>query len=118
MLNQINLDATRGTDASGNPTTTISELITSWAPPSQNDTSSYISFVAGQTGYDPNAPLSSLGDGSDYSAAPDPVLAAGTGIDLSSLQTTVDLSAIGISSPVPVYAVIGVSLLGLAFLKN
>lgn len=63
--NQITLDATRGTDINGNPTTTVSELLTSWAPPSQNDTASYISSVSSQTGYDPNAPLSSL-DAPDF----------------------------------------------------
>jgi hypothetical protein len=38
LENQITLDATRGTDVNGNPTTTVSQLLTSWAPPSENDT--------------------------------------------------------------------------------
>jgi hypothetical protein len=61
LENQITLDATRGTDATGKPTTTVAELITSWAPPSSNNTAAYIASVQIQTGYDPNAPLSSLG---------------------------------------------------------
>lgn len=61
LENQIQLDATRGTDVNGNPTATLAQLITSWAPPSQNDTAAYISNVSAWTGFDPNAPLSSLG---------------------------------------------------------
>lgn len=116
MLNQISLDASRGTDASGNPTTTVSQLLTSWAPPSQNDTATYISNVAASTGFDPNAPLSSLG--TDAGATPTfSIDAYGTGdsdgsitdgsgstggLDLSSLTGgTVDLSGIGLSSAVP-----------------
>lgn len=67
LENQITLDATRGTDVNGNPTTTVSELLASWAPASDpaNNVPAYIASVTSQTGYDPNAPLSSLGsDGS------------------------------------------------------
>lgn len=61
---QITLDATRGTDAVGNPINNISDLIGSWAPASdpRNNTPAYIASVAAQTGFDANAPLSSLGD--------------------------------------------------------
>lgn len=119
MLNQINLDASRGTDASGNPTTTVSQLLTSWAPPSQNDTASYISNVSASTGFDANAPLSSLGTDStgptfavdvygvgDAALNPSGTggldLGSGSGVDLSSVTSgTVDLSSIGLSSSVP-----------------
>lgn len=118
MLNQIALDASRGTDASGNPTTTVSQLITSWAPPSENNTAAYVSNVSAATGFDPNASLSSLGTGSSlptfavdvYGAGPDPSqtdsldLGSGSdsGLDLASVTSgTVDLSSIGLSSSVP-----------------
>lgn len=114
MLNQINLDATRGTDVSGNPTTTIAQLITSWAPPSQNNTTSYISFVAGQTGFDPSAPLSSLGSDSIFSSAA--VTADDLSNDLSDDASSVDLSAIGIPYSVPVYALIGAGILAFALI--
>ena len=52
---QITLDLTRGTDITGRPTTTLSELIKSW---STTDQSTYISTVAANTGIDPNADLS------------------------------------------------------------
>lgn len=87
LLNQINLDATRGTDVNGNPTTTIAQLISSWAPSSAgNDTASYIANVSATTGYDPNAPLSSLGY-SDLQDLTDAGIYAGspTGFDLSGL---------------------------------
>lgn len=61
LVNQITLDATRGTDVNGNPITDLADLIASWAPPSENDTASYLANVVNATGYDPNAPLSSLG---------------------------------------------------------
>jgi hypothetical protein len=62
LQNQVQLDAVRGTDVNGNPISTLSELISSWAPPSQNDTATYIANVSAQTGFDPSAPLSSLGN--------------------------------------------------------
>ena len=34
---------------------TLSEIITDWAPPAENDTAAYISAVSTQTGIDPNA---------------------------------------------------------------
>jgi hypothetical protein len=120
LTNQITLDATRGTDINGNPTTTVSELLSSWAPSSdpQNDTPAYITSVASQTGYDPNAPLSSLD--APGMAAPAVVMAsdstpAAAGVDLSSLasgiDSTVDLSSVGLSSSVTVYALVGVGAL-------
>ena len=36
---------------------TLGQLITTWAPPSENDTAAYISDVATRTGIDPNATL-------------------------------------------------------------
>jgi hypothetical protein len=63
LANQITLDAVRGTDVTGRPTTTIAELVASWAPASdpRNDPAAYAASVGIQTGYDVNAPLSSLG---------------------------------------------------------
>ncbi len=108
--NQIVLDATRGADVNGNPIYTLADLITSWAPPGKNDTAGYLAAVSAQTGYDPSAPLSSLGSGSSYSAA--------GGLDLSSLQQPIDLSSVGLPSAVPLYAVLGISLLAVAALSN
>ena len=122
LTNQITLDATRGTDINGNPTTTVSELLSSWAPSSdpRNNTPAYIASVASQTGYDPDAPLSSL-DAPGISApavvmASDSTAAdASAGVDLASLtsgiDSTVDLSSVGFPSPVPVYALVGAGVL-------
>lgn len=68
-LNQINLDAVRGTDVNGNPVEDVADLLSSWAPPSANDTATYISNVAAATGYDPSAPLLSLGAPGDSGLA-------------------------------------------------
>lgn len=120
LRNQIMLDATRGTDANGNPTTTVSQLINSWAPPSENNTAAYIASVSAQTGYDPNAPLASLGPSSlwtpdvstiGYSADDDD---SGSGI-VADLSSGVDLSSAGISASVPAY-LIGAVVLGAAVL--
>lgn len=108
LKNQITLDATRGTDVNGNPINTVSDLITSWAPPSQNNTAAYIASVSAQTGYDPDAPLSTLG-ASAVPAAP-VILATdstgSTGSDGFTLPdfsegSTLDLSSVGLSSAVP-----------------
>jgi len=115
LVNQIQLDATRGTDVNGNPTTTLSQLIGSWAPASDgNDTAAYIANVSAATGYDPSASLSSLGDPSMLTAPVDPIYGSGTGtlsagIDLGNVtSSTVDLSSIGLPSDTPVlYAAIG-----------
>lgn len=40
-----------------NGDTTLADLITTWAPPSENNTPAYIADVAAQTGIDPNAAL-------------------------------------------------------------
>jgi hypothetical protein len=63
LLNQINLDATRGTDVNGNPTTTVGQLIASWAPSSDpaNNTPAYVASVVSQTGYSASDNLLSLG---------------------------------------------------------
>ena len=120
MKNQIQLDADRGTDVTGKPTTTIAQLIASWAPPSQNDTAAYVSAVSSSTGYDPNAPLSSLGT-SDFSF--DPAVSSGRsdsgGFDLSSItDSTVDLSGLGLSSSVSTPLLIGGGLVGLLVLSR
>jgi hypothetical protein len=36
---------------------TLAQLITEWAPPTENDTAAYIAAVAAQTGLDPNVQL-------------------------------------------------------------
>lgn len=62
LENQIQLDATRGTDVNGNPVTTVGQLISSWAPASAgNNTPAYISSVTSQTGYSASDNLLSLG---------------------------------------------------------
>ena len=116
LKSQIMLDASRGSDAAGRPVNTLSDLISSWAPPSENDTAGYLTFVSASTGFDPAAPLSSLGSGSYTSGAP--VLQAGAGFDLqSTLQSTVDLSSVGLPSAVPIYLLIGGGLLAASFLR-
>lgn len=62
--NQVTLDLNRGTDATGRPTTTLAELISSWSPASAAgnspaSTASYIARVSGDTGIDPNGDLAS-----------------------------------------------------------
>lgn len=113
LVSQINLDATRGTDAAGNPTTTVAQLISSWAPASDNnDTSAYISSVSSQTGFDPNAPLSSLGSPSGSSGDGSGSSFSFPSVDLSSVAgSSVDLSSLGIDSSVPAYALVGGGLL-------
>ena len=112
--NQITLDATRGTDINGNPTTTVSELLSSWAPASdpRNNTAAYIASVSAQTGYDPDAPLSSLG--APGVAAPLPDITAdsvsGDLADVVGLDSTVDLSAVGLPSPAPTLALAGAAI--------
>ncbi|HEX4309161.1 MAG TPA: hypothetical protein VHZ25_03985 [Acidobacteriaceae bacterium] len=122
LKNQITLDATRGTDANGNPVTNISQLISSWAPASDgNDTAAYISSVTSQTGYDPAAPLSSLGvsmfDGSS-AAVDDSSLPAFSFSDLSSYDPSIDLSSVGGPSSVPALYLAGGALVGALLLSR
>jgi hypothetical protein len=94
LQNQITLDAVRGTDAAGRPISTVADLISSWAPASdpRNDTAAYIAAVSSSTGYDPSAPLWSLGGSAasfpDAASADDsgtfPVMDAGIA-DIASL---------------------------------
>jgi hypothetical protein len=121
LKNQIALDAVRGTDVNGNPTTTVAELIGSWAPPSENDTSAYIASVAAQTGYDPNAALSSLGSPVLPASVALPSFSPDTSGDAGGLSdwlnSTVDLSGMGLPSiPVP-FLVVGGSLLALMLFR-
>lgn len=124
LQNQITLDAVRGTDVNGNPTTTISELLSSWAPASdpRNNTPAYIASVAAQTGYDPDAPLSTLGTPGIFAPLPPALVAtsdtaAGDGVDSAGLDlssvgdSTVDLSSVGLPSAVPVYALVAAGVL-------
>jgi hypothetical protein len=113
LKNQITLDATRGTDANGNPITDVADLLNSWAPASdpRNNPDAYIASVTAQTGYDPYAPLSTLGaptsSGPTFSvdvfASPDNSDVTSSALsDLSAASSaTVDLSSIGLSSAVP-----------------
>lgn len=112
LKNQITLDATRGTDINGNPTTTPAELLTSWAPPSENDTAAYIASVASQTGFDPNAPLSSLGTSSDYTSSDFSQAVSSAGQDFNG---TVDLSSVGLPSDTPWWT-IAAGVVGFIFL--
>jgi hypothetical protein len=52
LVNQLNLYADRGL--------TLSQALNIYAPPSENDTNNYVSFVSSQTGVDPNQPLASF----------------------------------------------------------
>ncbi len=118
LKSQIMLDASRGSDAAGRPVITLGDLISSWAPASENDTAGYITAVSDATGFDPAAPLSSLGSGAAYFPA---IVESGAGFDFSGLssglQKTVDLSAVGLPSAVPIYWIIGAGLVGAAFLR-
>lgn len=53
---QLTLNLNRGTDVTGRPTTTLSQIIHSW---STTDQASYVATVASKTGLDPNADLAS-----------------------------------------------------------
>ncbi len=123
LQNQITLDAVRGSDVNGKPINSISDLISSWAPPSENDTAGYIRFVSSTTGYDPDAPLSSLSPSNDYTVSlpAENFPAAGGGFDLSQLtsqlQSPVDLSSVGGGS-VPAYALGLGALLALVFVTR
>jgi len=77
LRNQISLNIERGYDATGRPIVTLADLITSWAPPNENDTAAYIRNVAAWTGIAADAPLSTLG-APDYSI--DVFLPAGDGV--------------------------------------
>jgi hypothetical protein len=132
--NQITLDAVRGSDVSGNPVNSVSDLISSWSPASQNgqaNTDAYIAAVALQTGYDPNAPLASLGAPDAAGAVVDlPPAGSGSvdsavsfpGVDLASLglpdlsADTVDLSSVGLGSVSPLW--IGGGLVGLLLITK
>ena len=37
--------------------TSVRDMISTWAPPSENDTNGYVNFVASRMGVDPNAPI-------------------------------------------------------------
>lgn len=125
LKNQITLDAVRGSDAAGRPINSISDLINSWAPASDpsNDPASYIASVVAQTGYDPNAPLSSLGASSGSVAAPVYSLPDASALDSSGdtggldLSGSVDLSSVGLPSATPYWA-IAAGVLGLFFLAS
>jgi hypothetical protein len=62
-VNQINLDITRGTCATGAPVVNLSDLISCLSPPNENDTATYVANVSTWTGIDPNASLQSMAIG-------------------------------------------------------
>ena len=83
LVNQINLDATRGTGPAGDPTVTVGQLISSWAPASAgNDPTTYAANVSAMTGYATDAPLLELG--APDSSMPDPLAGSDDGLDLTS----------------------------------
>lgn len=118
LENQITLDATRGTDVNGNPITTGADLITSWAPPNENDTSAYITSVENQTGFDMNAPLASLGSPALIDAPSLLDSSSSAGFSFPDLTGNVDLSSIGISESVPTVALIGAGVLTIFLLSR
>lgn len=88
LVNQINLDATRGTDVNGNPVQTVGQLISSWAPASAgNDTTSYISSVSQQTGFSPDASLLGLSPDSSGVAVPPGLMVDPGGVDSSGVDS-------------------------------
>jgi hypothetical protein len=130
MVNQIQLDVSRGTDVNGNPVTNISQLINSWAPVSQNGqkaVDAYVSDVAGKTGFDPTTPFSSLGDPAASSsvyvadAAPSSDIgdASSFTADLATAaSSTVDLSSIGGPSDVSGPLLVAAGLVGFLVLSR
>jgi hypothetical protein len=61
LLDQIQLNASRGADAAGRPVVTVADLIYSWAPPSENNTAAYVASVERQTGFAGGDVLNQLG---------------------------------------------------------
>lgn len=55
LYNQISLDSGRGLD--------LSQFISKYAPPSENNTSNYLSYLTGQLGVSADTPLATLGPG-------------------------------------------------------
>lgn len=66
LYRQIDLDAGRGLS--------LQSFIAKYGPPSENNTSSYLSFVAGQLGVSPDTRLADLGRGDpvNFPKAPSP----------------------------------------------
>lgn len=86
--NQISLDLTRGSCASGQPVVSLADLIACWSPPSASGNSqasynNYVSTVANQTGLDASqsllAQLTGEGDTSVGSGAGDSSTGFSTG---------------------------------------
>jgi len=113
-------------------TTTLSQYITRFAPPSENDTASYINEVATYAGIDPNAPMPldqatvtnilrgqlnvELGE-SNSSMVTDDDIAAGFALLDNKLSSFFSASAIKVSSlmqqyPLEVYGTAGMLLIG------
>jgi hypothetical protein len=95
LLNQINLDASRGE--------TISQFTAKYAPASAgNDPTSYANTIASAAGLSPSDPLSAALASSDGSAA----------LDLSSVFPSLDLSPIDFTDPttIGVILVLGIGL--------
>jgi hypothetical protein len=100
LKDQITLDVSRGSDVTGRPINTLSDLINSWAPASAgNNTAAYVANVAAQTGLDPNAPLSDLADGVPVFSVDAYGVADSSGLP-SDASAGVDLSSIGLPASV------------------
>ena len=56
MSDQLVLD-NKPTNEGGHGLSTISQIVSSWAPPTENDTASYIKNVSNETGIDPNSKI-------------------------------------------------------------
>ena len=106
LLNQINLDASRGM--------TIQQFTNSYAPAADNNNpTSYAQSIASATGLSPSDSLTAAisGSGSGSSTTPD----LSSGVDLSSLLP--DLSGIDFTDPTTIAVTIAIGL-GLAWALN
>ncbi|MFN7996947.1 MAG: hypothetical protein U0Q18_25255 [Bryobacteraceae bacterium] len=97
---QLALDASRGL--------TLSQEISKWAPPTQNNTAAYLSNISSWTGADPTSSLTDILAGNSGAAAPDS--AAGGSLDASLLDPPAG-DSIGISATLATAAVLGAAVL-------
>lgn len=98
LLNQINLDASRGE--------TIQEFINKYAPASDgNNPISYAASIANATGLSPSDQLSAAIAGSTSTGVD-----LSSGLDLSSVLPSFDLSSIDFSDPTTIAVTLGIGL--------
>ena len=99
--NQISLDASRGQ--------TISQFTSSYAPASDgNNPTSYAQSIATSVGLSPTDSLSAAIAGSGASSGTDN--SSDTGLDLSSLFPSIDLSSIDFTDPTTIAVTFGIGL--------